>query len=39
MQSEGQELDQTDNIQVIYDYYKKYQERLDIANLQEEEER
>jgi hypothetical protein len=39
MQSEGQKLDQTDNIQVIYDYYKKYQERLDIANYQEEEER
>jgi hypothetical protein len=27
------------NIQVIYDYCKKYRERLDIANLEEEEER
>jgi len=27
------------NIQVIYDYCKKYWERLDIANLEEEEER
>jgi hypothetical protein len=35
----GQKLDQTDNIQVIYDYCKKYRERLDIANLEEEEER
>jgi hypothetical protein len=32
MQREGQKLDQTDKIQVIYDYYKKYGERLDIAN-------
>jgi hypothetical protein len=37
-QREGQKLDRTDNIQVIYDYYKKYQKRLDIANLEEEEE-
>jgi hypothetical protein len=36
-QREAQKLDQTDNIQVIYDYYKKYQKRLDIANLEEEE--
>jgi hypothetical protein len=36
-QREGQKLDRTDNIQVIYDYYKKYQKRLDIANLEEEE--
>jgi hypothetical protein len=39
MQRKGQKLDQTDNIQVIYDYCKKYRERLDIANLEEEEER
>jgi len=32
MQREGQKLEQTDNIQVIYDYYKKYRERFDIAN-------
>ncbi|CAK9878650.1 unnamed protein product [Sphagnum jensenii] len=38
-QREGQKLDRTDNIQIIYDYYKKYQKRLDIANLEEEEER
>jgi len=38
-QREGQKLDRTDNIQVIYDYYKKYQKRLHIANLEEEEER
>ncbi len=36
-QREAQKLDQIDNIQVIYDYYKKYQKRLDIANLEEEE--
>jgi hypothetical protein len=39
VQQRGQKLDRTDNIQVIYDYYKKYQKRLDIANLKEEEER
>jgi hypothetical protein len=39
MQREGQKLDQTDNIQVIYNYYKTYQERLDIPNVEEEEER
>ncbi|CAM6028628.1 unnamed protein product [Sphagnum balticum] len=37
MQREGQKLDRTDDIQVISDYYKKYQERLDIANLEDEE--
>jgi len=39
MQRKGQKLDQTDNIQVINDYYKKYQETLDVVNLEEEEER
>jgi len=39
VQREAQKLGRTDNIQVIYDYYKKYRERLDIANLEEEEER
>jgi hypothetical protein len=38
-QREGQKLDRTDSIQVIYDYYKEYQKRLAIANLEEEEER
>jgi hypothetical protein len=37
MQREGQKLDRTDDIQVISDYYKKYRERLDIANLEDEE--
>jgi len=37
MQREGQKLDQTDDIQVISNYYKKYRERLDIANLEDKE--
>jgi len=37
MQREGQKLDRTDDIQVISDYYKKYRERLDIANLEDKE--
>jgi hypothetical protein len=37
MQREGQKLDRRDDIQVISDYYKKYRERLDIANLENEE--
>jgi hypothetical protein len=37
MQREGQKLDQTDDIQVISNYYKQYRERLDIANLEDKE--
>jgi hypothetical protein len=37
MQREGQKLDRTDDIQVISDYYKKYWERLDIANIEDKE--